>query len=360
MLFLPSVRSGGAERVLSSLANLWVENGNVVKLVSINPGDDFYRLSERVERLRLDIQRSRIPLLGSIWVFLKKLYYIRKSVLDSKPQVIVSFLNQLNIRVLLACRNISVPIIISERIAPEYTSAGIFWKIARTVLYPRAKLIVAQTERESKWFKDRNLPTVVIPNVITANVLPYKWNPKPVGGFFKIIAIGRFTRQKGFDLLIKAFSVVAKKNPESRLYIYGRGPEHRNLLDMIKFYSLHDKCFLPGVIDNPFEKLSKSDLFVLSSRYEGFPNVLAEAMAIGVPSVAFDCPNGPQEMIKNKETGILVKGFNPESLAEAIIYCITNPDLLPHMSMKARESIRKICSPEMVINKWNDAISSVL
>ncbi len=140
-----------------------------------------------------------------------------------------------------------------------------------------------------------------------------------------VLAAGRLTEQKNFGLLINAFSIVVKKIPNAKLFIFGRGEENDALNNLIKQDGLEKNVFIHDFVSNLLKYMIRSDLFALSSNWEGFGNVLAEAMGCGVPLVSTDCPSGPREILEDGKYGILVDTNNPDSLANAIVEQLINP-----------------------------------
>lgn len=173
----------------------------------------------------------------------------------------------------------------------------------------------------------------------------------------KIIAIGRYTWQKGFDLLIDAWSIVHTKHPSWELNIYGNGNRtiYQNLIEQKKL-SGYITCNLPA--KNIYEEYLESSIFILSSRYEGLPLVLAEAMSCGLPVVSFACPCGPKDIIKDREDGFLVENGNIEQLADKICYLIEHEDERISMGKKARENVKRF-DKEKIMQQWIDLFNEL-
>jgi glycosyltransferase involved in cell wall biosynthesis len=166
------------------------------------------------------------------------------------------------------------------------------------------------------------------------------------------IAVGRFSEQKGYDLLIEAWRTVHEKHPEWQLNIYGNGLIRGDYEQLLAAYGLKDTVHLNDPVQNIEREYKKSDIYVLSSRYEGFGMVLIEAMTCGLPCVSFDCPHGPSDIVSDGEDGLLVENGNTQKLAEAICWMIEHPDERQAMGAKGRVNVGRY-APEVVMAKWD-------
>jgi GalNAc-alpha-(1->4)-GalNAc-alpha-(1->3)-diNAcBac-PP-undecaprenol alpha-1,4-N-acetyl-D-galactosaminyltransferase len=254
----------------------------------------------------------------------------------------------MNVLTVLACRPMGVDTVISERIDPARYEIGRAWSWLRRRVYPSARALVVQTERVRGQMLGimRAKPIYVIPNAVIPNaVIPNGAESPPLAGRQSVprdpagtrwvVAMGRLAPQKGFDLLIDAFSRLSERHPQWSLRILGEGPSRPSLEQLIAAKRLANRVVLSGWEKSPTDVLRQSDLFVLSSRFEGFPNALLEAMACGLPSVSFECDSGPAEIIRNQIDGLLVAPEDVAGLAAAIDLLINDEAVRHRLGMEA-------------------------
>lgn len=359
-----SLQSGGAERVMSILANAWAERGESVTLVTFLQPDEssHYKIDDRVNLLKLGLLWSSKNFLDSIFSNIRRHRLLRSAIRAQSPDVIISFCDTTNVRTILATLGLGVPIIVSERIDPAKYSIPKAWSLLRKFTYPLADRIVVQTERIRPFFKGRALRRcIVIPNPVLVTIpegagigtAPRKSNA------LRLLAVGRLDHQKGFDLLIEAFSRINVRFSEWELHIFGEGVERRNLEGLIASKSLQEKVFLRGITKNINAEYLTSDLFVLSSRFEGIPNALCEAMAAGMPVISFDCPTGPKEIIEHNVNGVLVPPEDPDALTAALQNLMSSPSERRRLGKAALELSSKY-SLNGILKLWDSAIDDAL
>jgi glycosyltransferase involved in cell wall biosynthesis len=319
MFVMDSLSAGGAERVACMLVNHWVQADDQVSMVTIDVRErDFYQLDSRVRRIALGLSRESKNWREFLANNLQRLRRLRGLICTLKPEVIVSFLDATNVLVLLAATGSGVAVIVSERIDPRSHSTGKVVRILRRLLYPRARALVVQTQEVSNWARRVVKPTAVyvIPNPVSFTVHDRKVCETKRS--YTILAMGRLEPQKGFDLLLEAFSRCCQGHLEWNLRIIGEGSHRERLRRLAEQLGIADRVRLDRAIKEPATALRDADLFVLSSRYEGFPNALLEAMAAGLPVISFDCPSGPREIIRHGRNGILVPPEDVGALAQAM------------------------------------------
>ena len=354
LLVISSLNGGGAERVMSLMANYWADAGHRVTLVTLGgTGDDFYQLSSSVSRIGLDLLRESGHVLVALRNNLRRITTLRRTIKEVRPDVVISFMDIANILTILASIGSPATIIISERTDPRFSQIRRIWSWLRDFSYRYADVLVVQTFTVHNWAKSRfkNCRIEVIPNPVIVPFGIRELSPsRPLEKV--VIAVGRLVRLKGFDILIEAFSQCVENRLEWRLVILGEGPEREALEKLVHERNFVDRVELPGRVQDVFPILSKAALFVLSSRYEGFPNALIEAMACGLPVIATDCPSGPAEIITNGVDGVLVPIEDVHAMAEAMGRLMDSNELRAHLA-SAAVNIRKRLSIHEVMRKWD-------
>jgi glycosyltransferase involved in cell wall biosynthesis len=210
-------------------------------------------------------------------------------------------------------------------------------RIAIRFAYPLAREVVAVSSAMADELVSHGVPPDrirVIPNPTSQQALSSGTSPLLNGsGGPIVVGVGRLVEQKDFATLIRAFEIV-QRDQDVRLLILGEGPERQRLEDLAASLGLSDKIEMPGFINNPWPLMAQASVFALSSRWEGWPNVLAEALALGLPVVSTDCPTGPNEILDNGKYGLLVPIQDPPALAAAIAQTLQDPP--PSASLQQR------------------------
>jgi glycosyltransferase involved in cell wall biosynthesis len=359
-LVVPSLALGGAERVVSKMANHWAASGDVVTVITLSADDeDTYPLAPNVLRIALDMMRESRGPIEAVVNNLERVRHLRAAIAGSVPETVISFTDRMNVLTLLACRPLKVHTVVSERIDPSRYEIGRTWSWLRRRLYPSARALVVQTERVRNQMAGlmRKRPIYVIPNAVEAppsaasvsTGAATSWDPSRPHW---IVAMGRLARQKGFDLLIEAFSRIANRHPQWSVKILGEGPARASLKRLIAEKGLSGRVVLAGWEPDPGSVLRRSDLFILSSRFEGFPNALLEAMAYGLPSISFDCPSGPAEIIRDTIDGLLVPPEDVGALANAIDGAINDVSLRRRLSAEAVHVVERF-SVDRYFAQWD-------
>ena len=357
---------GGAERVISIMANHWAEKGWFVSIVTFDDGErpPYYPLHPRINHMMLN-QKSKNE---NIWLRIRDFLSInvetRKRLVEEKPDIIIAFTSSTGLKVLRALLGRKIPVIVSERNMYTKSTRSMTHKCYRNLLYLKAKTIVCQTQTKKATFP----PLLQRKSVIIPNPVPGKSSqvvqPEVTLPAGKIVfAVGHLSHekiyQKGLDLLIPVFGKVSEKNADWHLVILNDGPEKDMLVRIIERCNLQGRVHFPGPVKDIYSVFSHGEMFVLSSRYEGFPNALCEAMACGLPAVSFDCPSGPGDIVRHGIDGLLVPPEDQEGLSKALDYLMSDENLRRNMGEKAREITIRF-NEKAVMNKWEELIAAAL
>lgn len=359
-LVISSLDGGGAERVLCFLANRWAERGHEVMLLTTSAGPSFYRLDERVRRLGLGTESNSETLIQGLRANLIRIRALRRAIAQYCPDIVVSFLDRTNILTILATTGLRVPVVVSERTDPFHNAQlPRIWRMLRRLSYPFAAKVIVQTEV----VRDRMRRTlggkvIVIPNPVVDPGVRHNRCETASMNHHWIIGLGRLSAEKGFDLLLGAFAQIAARYPKWGLRILGAGPCYASLQQQSCDLGVEGRVFLLGLSRDPYQLLAESSLFVLSSRFEGFPNALCEAMACGLPVISFDCPSGPSEIIRNGVDGILIPKEDVAALAAAMDQLMGDPERRKSLSARSPEIIERF-GTERVLDRWEHVFTEV-
>lgn len=360
LFVIPRMSGGGAERVIANLSNA-MSLKNKVRIVTIVSKDSFYKINENVDiqSANLKINRSSIFTTYGCYIkyFFKSLKFIKKNIEEMKPDCIISFLPETDILTYLASKkNKKVAKIFSERNDPSQRSKFL-QKILNTI-YKKADLFVCQSAKVYQYYsKIDNNKKIIIPNPINCEVLP---EPSIDEGSKNVVSAGRFFEQKNFSLLIRSFEKAINFLPkETNLIIYGDGPLRNQYEDLIKKLDLQNRVLLPGSKKDVFNEISNGAVFVLSSNYEGFPNVLLESMAIGLPVISTNFYTGVAEELIKTENGIIVPVNDDNKMSEAIISLMKDYEKRIKMR-KENVKVRDYYSIDIIMKKWCGEIKKTI
>lgn len=304
--------SGGAERVIAQLANYFADRDICCKIITMDQSEVFYSLNPSV--VVAGIGKQSANRLVDKWLRYGKL---RRCILQDKPDVVLAMPEEIGVYVLMGLLGTHIPVYVSERNNPWVMPDVKITRILRSWMYPFAKGFVFQTKMAQSFFSKKiQEKSRVIPNPVDAGRIPAPYEHKREK---VIVGAGRLEKQKNFPLLIKAFALFHQRHPDYRLCIFGEGSQRPQLEEMAVALGLQDQVVLPGRKTDLLEQMNSASMFVLSSDYEGMPNVLIEAMCMGMPVISTDCPSGgPRELIRDGQNGLLVPVGEEAAMAQAM------------------------------------------
>lgn len=352
IICINQLSKGGAERVVANLSN-YLCNNNEVTIISLDKKDIGYDINDKVDIKFIDNGKDN-KLLKNV----KRIIKLKKIYKKEKADVILTFLPESSFFTLMLKSSIKSKVIVSVRNDPKIEYKSIIYKILMKILYPRADGYVFQTEDAKNYFNKKiKSKSKVIFNSLNPEFIvePYMGEREKT-----IVSVGRLSEQKNHELLIYAFNKIHKEYPEYKLIIYGEGHLRSKYEQLIKKLNLEKYITLPGVIEDIKSKIYKSGIFVLSSNYEGMPNVLMEALSMGIPCISTDCPcGGPKSLINDGENGILVEVQNENMLADKIKTIINDSTFAKKISLNNIE-MRKKFNPKIINKEWEKYILNVI
>lgn len=364
VLVASSLSCGGAERAVVLMAEGLIKRGYKVSLITIAGNEkDFYDVPEQVHRWDLNLAKNSPTLIHALLNNYYRLRALRKEISLLNPDVVISQMYPSNVLTILALLNTKYPVIVTEQIDPEINSGEGLWGKLRRLTYPLAAKVVSVSQGVDQYFKwlPKSKRTVIynplqpIEDEQSDISLPKGADPSKKW----VIAMGRLNYQKNFELLLTAFHQLADKHPDWQLLIFGEGELRPKLENIVESLYLTDRVFLPGLISNPISIMKKSDLFVLSSRFEGLPLVLLEALACGLPVISTNCPSGPQEIIKNGMDGVLVPSEDVSALSQAMDILMSSESERKSLAERAPEAASRF-NLNSIMDKWEVLLQEVV
>jgi glycosyltransferase involved in cell wall biosynthesis len=367
LVIIYSMGDGGAERVTASLTNHWAAMEWKITLVTLAPVTwDLFDLNPAIQRTSLDMtSESSNPLLG-LWRNITRIKALRKVLKQTQPDIALAMMTTSNVLLALASLGLTtVKTIGSERTHPPQKPLGYLWETLRSHTYGLLNAVTCLSSEGKIWIEN-NTSAKNILVVSNAAIWPIaRKDPLLIpGSFIKkerrlLLAAGRLTTEKCFDELIQVFSKLVVNHTEWDLVIVGEGQLRAALEQQIEQSGLQNRVFLPGRAGNIGDWYERADLFVLSSRFEGFPNCIIEAMAYGLPVVSFDCDTGPRDIIRDQIDGILVQRGDLTDLAKALNHLMSD-DLLRKKYAERAIEVRERFSISEVTGKWEKLFVALL
>ena len=347
IFFINHLAYGGAERVAATLLNHLCRKNDVTVVLFCDKKNSF-TIDKKISTIKI-ISNSNNKITNAI----NRIRKIRKTIKLNAPDLIISFLTYTNVYVLAANSLIQRKIIISERTSfqrPQHI--GI--KLLRRLLYRMANMVVLTSTDDyyhTKWLKNKK---------VIYNPICFKSYTKYQNRNKTIISIGSQKRWhvKGFDLLIQAWAKIANSHSDWKVQFVGTN-DNNYIKDLVKTYNLENQVDFMGWFDGIDKILQDKSIYVLSSRNEGFPNSLIEAMSQGCACVAFNCKTGPNEIITDGKSGLLVRNGDVDDLAAKLHLLIEDENLRQQLSAGAQEEVKRF-DKELIMKQWDELIRSTI
>jgi GalNAc-alpha-(1->4)-GalNAc-alpha-(1->3)-diNAcBac-PP-undecaprenol alpha-1,4-N-acetyl-D-galactosaminyltransferase len=361
ILLTSSLGAGGAERVASTLCNAWSNRGNEVSLIPTfsGGGNPFYMINEGVELVYLaDIVNIKgKSLLGSFY----RLITLRSMLKERNPDVVISFLPNVNVALIVSSIGLDFPIIVSERRDPSSQPCSKFWELACWLTYRFADALVVQTtsvKLSIKYIYPKLNRVCVIPNPLPEEVRLEGGRKKTIERKV-LLSLGRLSEEKQVDHIIKSFSLLAHIFLDWDLHVYGDGRELVSLKNLVEQLDMQGRVFFMGCTDNPWSVMVNSDIFVMTSKFEGFPNALLEAMGLGLPCIAYDCPSGPNDITRAGKDALLVPLNDRSALTESLNKLMSNEQLQKSLGLQAKELTMQRFQLSAILEQWKRLFKEV-
>lgn len=339
-----SIRGGGAERVMVLLANEFTDLKHEVSIITFNKGQ-YYDLHPQINSVDLHrgfIKNHTIRSLINLFSY----YFKRKN----RPAVAIALMPRMNLISIIVCKLYGIKIIGCEH-SNHLRQVEPLTKFTWNYIYRFANMITVLTEFDRNFFESKKANVIVMPNPCSFNILKNNSHNREK----TILAVGSLNRYitKGFDNLLDLIVPVLNNNPKWNLKIAGAGEEGFQILNqMVQVNQIQNQVEFIGFVDNISELMRKYDIFCLSSRHEGLPMVLLEAMSQGMVCIAYDCKTGPSEIIDHHKNGLLIEDQNQKEMQKGLDFLINNDEIRKNYSNNALKNLDRF-SMTTIINKWN-------
>lgn len=359
----PSLRCGGAERCLTLLTRGLLKRGHPVAVITLYPeGDDFYELPPGAGRIALGINEDSPTAIHGLINNVSRLRALGSAIRSTEPEVVISHIHQTNVMTILAVGRASLPVVVVEHNEPGMSAGRRIWDRMRRLTYPHAQMLVSVSQGVNNhfdWLPETKRAVIHNPLEICESDPPDA-GPEvtPQADRKSMVAMGRLTAQKGFDLLLAAFRRVTDLHPDWSLTVIGDGELRKELEAQRDELGLTNKVWFAGLLSNPIALLRNADLFVMASRYEGFPYAALEAMACGLPVIYTDCPSGPREIISDGIDGLLVPSGNLEALVAAMDRLMNDEPERKRLAAHAPAVLDRF-GLEKTLDQWEELLAKI-
>lgn len=354
---IPGLEAGGAERVVTTLANELCLQYEVI-IITLSDFDSFYKLDPLVKHIKCSdnplISKNIFKALINNFHLLLRLYKFFKIY---NINLSIGFLPTANILTIIASSIYGIPCIVNERSNPNVEFLNKFWKNLRRLSYKKADFIVIQTKNNLSYFSKftRADKLLVLPNPLSNQLIKSK-NKNHIKQNI-ILSVGRLDKNKSQDLLIRAFSKI--NNQDWKLYLVGDGVEKNNYITLAKSLKLEEKVIFKGHSSKISKFYNSSKIFAFTSKSEGFPNALIEAMYFELPCISTDCPYGPSEIIKDSYNGFLIPINDQKALEKKLTLLMSSEKIRKKIGENAYESTTCFLTNK-VITQWDTLIRKLI
>jgi len=349
LFVISTLGAGGAERAMSELAGFLAKRGWSILLVSFEneTASDFYPLHPAVRRARLGNPQPAANWAGKLAANVRRVRALRAVIAQERPEVVLSFMETTNVLTLLACFCLGVSAVIGERTHPaHHVTVPTVWRWGRRLLYRRARCVVAQTDSAAGWLRRHcHCAVRVIPNALRD--LP---EPQLERQHF-VLSVGRLETVKGFDMLLRAFALVHESFPDWRAVMVGDGPLREELQLLAKELGLAARVDWLGRRSDVEVWYARASVVAQASRFEGFPNVLLEAMGMGAATISTDCESGPGEIITHGIDGWLVPVDDVQAMAAGLRTLMADAALRLDLGRSAM-AVRERYADILISSQW--------
>ncbi len=355
VFYIGSLSMGGAERVIVNLAAYFRSCGYTVTIVTKLQDEDEYPVPEGVTRILADIAGDEISSNRVVNLY-RRITKLRNIFKQLAPDYIVSFIKKNNFMAITSAAGLHIPVIVSVRSNPAREYPDKLTRLLARVLFARTAGVVLQTQQAKEFFpKEVQKKVVVLPNSLSDKFLQSECSGERRK---EIVWVGRMDSNKNPKMLLRAFAEIAEKHPEWSVTYIGEGYQKKEMEAFCKEKNLSSQVKFAGRIDDVAGAIRPASVFVLTSKQEGMPNALIEAMVSGLAAISTDCPcGGPAELIENGINGILIPVDDEKALTEALDKLLSDEEYRVRISNEAKKLIDKV-HPDIVNRKWLEYIES--
>lgn len=356
VIVVPSLGPGGAERFVVNMANHYVTKTKVVIVGLYKNEKLYYHIDSKVVIEYCSTTYSPSSgFFSAIWSNIKQIKTLYSICKNYNATSIVSFTTSANVLSIIVSKFLNLNIIISERANPYIYKPNKLWSVLRSMFYKYSNRLIVQTNFSKVFFENyiNKEKIEVLPNMVNPQfaILRSKYNQSNR----VILTVGRLDDNKAQDVLIKAFAKSKLHLSDWKLGIVGDGENRNKYQDLVSRLKIENEVFFVGNSNSVHEYYNKAGMFAFTSKSEGFPNAVLEALYFGIPTISSDCESGPRDLIKNGENGYLFEVGNIEELSEKLTSLALNQTLRERFSEAAIKST-KINEVQYIMPMWDKLI----